>query len=191
MEEALTEARKALAENEIPIGAVIVKDGEIIGRGHNRTEGNGDTTAHAEMEAIREASKVLRETLGWRRLTGCDMYVTMEPCSMCAGALVWSRIENLYIGVMDPKAGACGSVFNIVQDERLNHRVEVHEIPDGPLKEKCGSIVRNFFRELRAQEKARKKAAASCSCGEEHGEIPQTSATTEIKGDSSGSENGL
>lgn len=174
MEEALKEAEKALAENEIPIGAVIVKDGEIIGRGHNRTEGNGDTTAHAEMEAIREASKVLRETLGWRRLTGCDMYVTMEPCSMCAGALVWSRIENLYIGVMDPKAGACGSVFNIVQDERLNHRVEVHEIPDGPLKERCGSIVRNFFRELRAQEKARKKAAAGCSCCAEQGESAQT-----------------
>jgi len=157
MKEALSEARKALELNEIPIGCVIVKDGEIIGRGHNRTETDKDTTAHAEMVALRQASKYLGETLGWRRLTGCDMYVTMEPCSMCAGALVWSRIENLYIGVRDPKAGGCGSVLNIVQDDRLNHQVNVYEIEEGPIKEECGEIVRQFFRELRALEKAKKK----------------------------------
>ena len=157
MEEALKEAQKALEFNEIPIGCVIVKDGEIIGRGHNRTETDKDTTAHAEMVALRQASKHLGETLGWRRLTGCDMYVTMEPCSMCAGALVWSRIENLFIGVRDPKAGGCGSVLNIVQDERLNHQVNVYEIEEGPLKTECGEIVRRFFRELRDLEKQAKQ----------------------------------
>ena len=101
MKEALKEAQKAAEMGEIPVGAVIVKDGEIISRGHNLTETTKDPTAHAEIIAIREASKVLG---GWR-LIGCDMYVTMEPCSMCAGALVWSRIEHLYIGADDPKTG--------------------------------------------------------------------------------------
>ena len=156
MQEALEEAKKALEANEIPVGAVIVKDGQIIGRGHNSTETDRDTTAHAEINAIRQAAGYLGETLGWRRLSGCDMYVTMEPCAMCAGALVWARIENLYFGVSDPKAGACGSVMNIVQDERLNHQVNVLEIEDGPLKTECGEIIRNFFRNLRALEKIKK-----------------------------------
>lgn len=153
MLEALAEARKAAEKGEIPVGAVIVKDGEIIGRGHNSTETDRDTTAHAEMVAIRQASRHLGETLGWRRLTGCDMYVTMEPCAMCAGAIVWARIEHLYIGTMDPKAGACGSVFNIVQEQKLNHYVEIIQIEDGPIKEECQEIIRRFFRKLRDRKK--------------------------------------
>lgn len=156
MKEALIEAETAGKQGEIPVGAVIVKDGEIIGRGHNSTEGDGDPTAHAEINAIRMAGKRLRETLGWRRLTGCDMYVTMEPCSMCAGALVWARIDNLYVGVMDPKAGGCGSVLNIIQEEKLNHHINLYEIEQGPIKCECGKIVQDFFRELRLQQKIKK-----------------------------------
>ncbi len=157
MLEALKEAQEAGKKGEIPVGAIIEKDGVIIGRGHNLTENSKDTTAHAEIVALRQASKFLGETLGWRRLTGCNMYVTMEPCSMCAGALVWARIEKLYIGTMDPKAGACGSVFNIVQEPRLNHQVEIIEWEEGPLKEQCGEVVRDFFRELRRREKISKE----------------------------------
>ena len=142
MKEALKEAEKAAAMGEVPIGAVVVKDCIIIGRGHNKTETAKDPTAHAEMEAIRAASAALG---GWR-LLGCDMYVTAEPCSMCAGAIVWSRIENLYIGTMDPKAGACGSVFNIVQEDKLNHQVNV---TTGILQEECSRLLKDFFRSLR------------------------------------------
>ena len=138
-------------------GAVIVKDGEIIGRGHNLTETEKDPTAHAEIVAIRQAGRKLGETLGWRRLTGCSMYVTVEPCSMCAGAIVWARIEKLYIGTMDPKAGGCGSVFNIVQEQKLNHQVEVFEIEEGSTKTRCQEIVRDFFRELRDLKKNTKE----------------------------------
>ena len=157
MLEALEEAKKAKELGEIPVGAIIEKDGVIIGRGHNSTETDHDPTAHAEMNAIRMASGYLGETLGWRRLTGCNMYVTMEPCSMCAGALVWARIEKLYIGTPDPKAGACGSVYNIVQDERLNHRLEVFYEEDGPVKTECQEIIRSFFRELRSIQKTTRK----------------------------------
>ena len=142
MAEALKEAEIAAASGEIPVGAVIVRDGEIIARGHNMTETMKDPTAHAEMLAIRRAAQKLG---GWR-LTGCRMYVTAEPCSMCAGAIVWSRIETLYIGTMDPKAGACGSVFNIPQEERLNHFVEIET---GLMKEECSLIMKDFFRKLR------------------------------------------
>lgn len=142
MEEALKEAKKAAAMGEIPVGAVIVKDGEIIARGHNLTETDKDPTAHAEMIAIRSAAK----TLGGWRLPGCTMYVTLEPCSMCAGAIVWSRIENLVIGTMDPKGGACGSVFNIVQEPALNHYVHVET---GCMQEQCAEVMRSFFRDLR------------------------------------------
>lgn len=157
MLEALKEAEKAREKGEIPIGAVIVKDGEIIGRGHNLTETAKDPTAHAEIVAIRQAGRKLGETLGWRRLTGCSMYVTVEPCSMCAGAIVWARIEKLYIGTMDPKAGGCGSVFNIVQEQKLNHQVEVFEIEEGSTKTRCQEIVRDFFRELRDLKKNTKE----------------------------------
>lgn len=142
MKEALAEAKKAAAAGEVPVGAVIVKDGEIIGRGHNETETDKDPTAHAEMIAIRQAAKNLG---GWR-LTGCTMYVTTEPCSMCAGAIVWSRISRLFIGTMDPKSGACGSVFNIPQESRLNHFVEIET---GLMQEECSSLMKSFFKELR------------------------------------------
>ena len=142
MKEALAEAKKAAAAGEVPVGAVIVKDGEIIGRGHNETETAKDPTAHAEMIAIRQAAKNLG---GWR-LTGCTMYVTTEPCSMCAGAIVWSRISRMFIGTMDPKSGACGSVFNIPQESRLNHFVEIET---GLMQEECSSLMKSFFKELR------------------------------------------
>lgn len=142
MKEALAEAKKAAAAGEVPVGAVIVKDGEIVGRGHNETETAKDPTAHAEMIAIRQAAKNLG---GWR-LTGCIMYVTTEPCSMCAGAIVWSRISRLFIGTMDPKSGACGSVFNIPQESRLNHFVEIET---GLMQEECSSLMKSFFKELR------------------------------------------
>ena len=145
MEEAIIEAKKAFELGEVPVGAVIVKDGEIVARAHNLTETSKDPTAHAEMLAIRKAA----EALGGWRIKGCSMYVTLEPCSMCAGALVWSRMENLYIGARDPKAGACGSVFNIVESERLNHRVHVEY---GLMENECSELLKSFFRELRVQQ---------------------------------------
>ena len=143
MEEALKEAQKAAALGEVPIGAVIVRGGEIVGRGHNMTETAKDPTAHAEIEAIRQAAKNLG---GWR-LIGCDMYVTAEPCAMCAGAIGWSRIQTLYIGAMDPKAGSCGSVVNLF-DLPYNHRPEITR---GVLEDACASELRTFFRTLRAR----------------------------------------
>ena len=149
MEEALCEAKKAAAMGEIPVGAVIVREGQIIARGHNRTETDKDPTAHAEMIAIRQAA----EKLGGWRLPGCTMYVTLEPCSMCAGAIVWSRIEKLVIGTMDPKGGACGSVFNIVQEPRLNHYTEIET---GCMQETCAELMKSFFRDLRKRRKDNK-----------------------------------
>ncbi|MBQ9972810.1 MAG: tRNA adenosine(34) deaminase TadA [Firmicutes bacterium] len=144
MIEALKEAQKAAELGEIPVGAVIERDGVIVGRGHNLTETTKDPTAHAEMIAIREAAK----TLGGWRLLGCNMYVTCEPCSMCAGAMVWARIKKVYIGTMDPKGGACGSVFNIPQEPRLNHQIEIET---GLMQEECATIMKNFFKELRTK----------------------------------------
>ena len=148
MAEALKEAEKAAEMGEVPVGAVIVRDGEVIAKGHNMTESTKDPTAHAEMLAIRRASQKLG---GWR-LIGCHMYVTAEPCSMCAGAIVWSRIEKLFIGTMDPKAGACGSVFNIPQEKKLNHFVEIET---GVMEEECAQIMRDFFRKLRSKNNKR------------------------------------
>lgn len=148
--EALEEATKAANEGEVPVGAVIVKDGVIVGRGHNRVETLKDPTAHAEMEAIRMAAR----TLGGWRLIGCEMYVTAEPCSMCAGAIVWSRIEKLCIGTMDPKAGACGSVFNIPQEEKLNHFTEIET---GLMQEECSQIMKDFFKKLRIKKSEDKR----------------------------------
>ncbi len=142
MTEALVEAKHAFDIGEVPIGAVIVKDGEIIARAHNLTETENDPTAHAETLAIREASS----KLGSARLSGCQMYVTVEPCSMCAGALVWARVEKLYIGTMDRKAGACGSVFDIVDSPKLNHRLEVET---GIMEDECKELMQKFFRQLR------------------------------------------
>lgn len=142
MIEALEEAKKAEKIGEIPIGAIIEKDGQIIGRGHNQVETLKDPTAHAEILAIKDAA----DHLGGWRLTGCNMYVTIEPCSMCSGAMVWSRINKVYIGAMDPKGGACGSIFNIVQEERLNHFIEIET---GIMEEECRQIVQDFFKRLR------------------------------------------
>lgn len=142
MSEALAEAEKAFALGEVPVGAVVVKDGQIVGRGHNSTETDKDPTCHAEIAALKDAAK----TLGGWRLIGCDMYVTTEPCAMCAGAIVLARIERLYVGTMDPKAGACGSLRNIVCDDRLNHQVE---LTTGIMQEECSEILKRFFRKLR------------------------------------------
>lgn len=142
MIDALAEAQKAYDYGEIPIGAVVEKDGIIIGRGHNLTETLKDPTAHAELIAIREAAK----TLGGWRLLDCNLYVTCEPCAMCAGAIVWSRIKKVFIGTMDPKGGACGSVFNIIQEERLNHFVEIET---GLMEAECSGMMKAFFKELR------------------------------------------
>ncbi len=145
MAEALKEARAAAEEGEVPVEAVIVREGEIIARAHNMTEQAKDPTAHAEMLAIKAAASLLG---GWR-LPGCSMYVTVEPCCMCAGAIVWSRIGKLYIGTMDPKAGACGSLYNIPADSRLNHNVEIET---GLMGDECSRLMKDFFRKLRTEE---------------------------------------
>lgn len=142
MTEALAEARRAAAIGEVPIGAVVVREGEVLGRGYNRREIDGDPLAHAEILAIRQAAGAMG---GWR-LTGCTMYVTLEPCPMCAGALVASRVERLVYGAADPKAGYCGSLGNIVQDPRLNHRLEVTA---GVLVGESAELLRGFFASLR------------------------------------------
>ena len=146
MQEALAEARRAAEIGEVPIGAVIVRDGEsgkeIIGRGYNRREIDHDPLAHAEILAIRQAAG---RKEGWR-LTGCTMYVTLEPCAMCAGALVNSRIERLVWGAPDPKAGWCGTLGNLVQDPRLNHRLQMTA---GVLEEDSAALLRGFFASLR------------------------------------------
>ncbi|KAF5046937.1 tRNA adenosine(34) deaminase TadA [Sedimentibacter saalensis] len=144
MKEALNEAYKAYEINEVPIGAVIVRNGEIVGRGYNQKETLKDATLHAEISAIKDACKNLG---GWR-LPGCTMYVTLEPCAMCAGALVNARIEKLVVGTRDLKTGACGSVLNIVQMEKLNHQIDVRL---GILEEECTAIIKDFFSELRKQ----------------------------------------
>ncbi len=142
MEEALKEAKKAYDKLEVPVGAVIVKDGKIIARAHNLKETKYDTTNHAEILAIQKASKKLKN---WR-LTECEMYVTLEPCSMCAGALINARVKKVYIGANDEKAGAAGSVLNLFKDYKFNHNVEAEK---GILKEECENILKNFFRQLR------------------------------------------
>lgn len=146
MQEALNEAIKAYELKEIPIGAIIVRNGEVIGRGHNLKETLKDATLHAEISAIKNACNNLK---GWR-LPGCTMYVTLEPCSMCAGALVNARVEKLVIGARDLKTGACGSVLNIVQMDKLNHQVDV---VFGVMEEECSSLLSDFFKELRKNKK--------------------------------------
>lgn len=142
MKEALKEAKKAYKKLEIPVGAIIVKNGEIIARAHNIKEEKKDTTKHAEIIAIQKASKKLQN---WR-LTDCEMYVTLEPCSMCAGAIIGSRIKKLYVGTMDEKTGACGSVLNLLKDYTFNHKVELET---NILSEECEKILKQFFKELR------------------------------------------
>ncbi|USG68297.1 tRNA adenosine(34) deaminase TadA [Brevibacillus ruminantium] len=142
MRAAMEEAQKAAALGEVPIGAVIVRNGEIVGRGYNLRETKKDPTLHAEMIAIREASARLG---GWR-LIGCTLYVTLEPCPMCAGALVQSRVEQVVFGASDPKAGCAGTLMNLLHEERFNHQVPV--IP-GVLADECGQLLKDFFRGLR------------------------------------------
>ena len=142
MAEALAEARRAAAEGEVPIGAVLVAEGRIAGRGRNARERLQDPTAHAEVLALQEAAR----TLGRWRLTGSTMYATLEPCPMCAGALVNARVDRLVYGVADPKAGAVDTLFDVVRDPRLNHRLAVTR---GVLADECGALLREFFRERR------------------------------------------
>ncbi|MBO4856068.1 MAG: tRNA adenosine(34) deaminase TadA [Bacilli bacterium] len=142
MKEALKEARKAELIDEVPIGCVIVKDDKIIARGHNQRETNQDPTGHAEIIAIKKASKKLNS---WR-LEGCDIYVTLEPCIMCSGAIIQSRISKVYYGASDPKGGALGSSINVLDAQNINHHPEVIS---GVLKEECSSIITNYFKAKR------------------------------------------
>lgn len=146
MKAALKLARKAADEGEVPVGAVVVCDGKIVGRGRNRRETKKNALCHAEIEAINKACKKLG---GWR-LHRCDLYVTLEPCPMCTGAIINSRIKTLYYGAPDPKAGSCGTLVNLF-DIAYNHKPEVVA---GLLEEECAETLRTFFRELRARKKA-------------------------------------
>ncbi len=142
MTEAIAQARQAAALGEVPVGAVIVRDGTVVARAGNRREVDGDPLAHAEILAVRQAA---RKVGNWR-LEGCTLYVTLEPCAMCAGALVLARIETLVYGARDPKGGFCGSLGDLVRDPRLNHRLEVRH---GILEETCSSLLKDFFVALR------------------------------------------
>ena len=146
MKEALKQAKKAYEKGEIPVGAIIVKEHKIIARAYNEKEGKHDATKHAEILAIQKASKKLKT---WR-LYDCEMYVTLEPCSMCAGALIQSRIRKVYIGTMDEKTGSCGSVLNLLEDYKFNHKVEIEY---GICKEECEKILKDFFKYLRESKK--------------------------------------
>ena len=148
MKEALKEANKAYKKDEIPVGAIIVKDDKIISRAHNTKETKYIATNHAEILAIQKACKKLKS---WRFI-GCEMYVTLEPCSMCAGALINSRIEKLYIGTLDEKTGACGSKLNLLEDYKFNHKIEINKYI---LKDECEKILKDFFKELRKRKKIR------------------------------------
>lgn len=142
MKEAIKEAKKAYGKLEVPIGAVIIKDGKIIARGHNQKEEKADTTMHAEIIAIKKASK----KIGAWRLNGCEMYVTLEPCPMCAGAIINARLDKIYIGTMDEKNGACGSVTDVLEEYKQNYKVQKEE---GIHQKECEEIIKKFFKELR------------------------------------------
>lgn len=146
MKEAIRQARKAYAIGEVPIGCVIVYEDRIIGRGYNRRTTDKNTLAHAELIAIRKASKKLGD---WR-LEGCTMYVTLEPCQMCSGAIVQSRMSRVVLGCMNPKAGCAGSILNLLQMEEFNHQVELET---GVLEEACSQMMKTFFKELRESKK--------------------------------------
>ena len=142
MAEALKEAEKSANFDEVPVGAVIVKDGKIIARGHNLRERSNDPTAHAEIMAIRKACKKLKS---WR-LEGCTIYVTIEPCSMCAGTILWTRIQRVVYGANDPKGGALGSSYNLFEVKNINHKVEITR---GVLENRCAGLMTSFFRNKR------------------------------------------
>ena len=153
MKEAIRQAKKAYKLDETPIGCVIVHDGKIIGRGYNRRNTDKSPLAHAEITAIRKASRKLGD---WR-LEECTLYVTLEPCQMCAGAIVQSRVTRVVVGCMNPKAGCAGSILNLLDMKEFNHRAELET---GILEEECSALMTGFFRELRERKKMRKKAAA-------------------------------
>lgn len=150
MKAAIAQAKKAAALDEVPIGCVIVQDGKIIARGYNRRNTDKNTLAHAELAAIRKASK---KTGDWR-LEDCTMYVTLEPCQMCAGAIVQSRLQRVVIATMNPKAGCAGSILNLLQMEAFNHQVEITR---GVREEECATMLSDFFRKLRQKKKNAKE----------------------------------
>lgn len=154
MKEALKQAQKAYALGEVPIGCVIVRDGKIIGRGYNRRNTDKNTLSHAEITAIRKASRKVGD---WR-LEDCTLYVTLEPCQMCAGAIVQARIPEVVMGCMNPKAGCAGSILNILDMPEFNHQVQVSK---GILEQECSEMLKIFFRELRIRNKAEKKRTLS------------------------------
>ncbi len=153
MKEAIKQARRAYRLNEVPIGCVIVYKDEIIGRGYNRRNTDKNTLSHAELNAIRKASRKMGD---WR-LEDCTMYITLEPCQMCAGAIVQSRMKRVVVGSMNPKAGCAGSVLNLLQVDRFNHQVEFEK---GVLEEECTAMLKQFFKELREAKKWRTSAVA-------------------------------
>ncbi len=150
MKEAVKQAKKAYALGEVPIGCVIAYEGKIIARGYNRRTVDKNTLAHAELSAIKKASKKMGD---WR-LEGCTMYVTLEPCQMCSGAIVQSRIDRVVIGCMNPKAGCAGSILNLLQMAQFNHQVEIEK---GILEEECSQMLKLFFKELREKKKREKE----------------------------------
>lgn len=150
MRVAIEEAKKAEALVEVPIGAIVVHQGQIIGRGHNLRETTQNATTHAEMIAIQEACKAI----GSWRLEETQLYVTLEPCPMCSGAMIFSRVKEVYFGAYDPKGGTAGTLMNLLEDERFNHQAEVE---GGILEEECGELLSVFFRNLRAKKKKLKK----------------------------------
>jgi len=154
MQAAIAEAERAAAKGEVPIGAVVVHDGQIIGRGHNLRETSNDPTSHAEMVAIRQAAA----SIGHWRLLETILYVTLEPCVMCMGAIILARIPRLVYACRDPRAGAVGSIYDFARDDRFNHKVEVTE---GVLGAQCSTMLSGFFQELRAGRKAAKPPSAS------------------------------
>ncbi len=171
MKEAIRQAKKAAAIGEVPIGCVIVCEGRIVARGYNRRTTDKNTLAHAELQAIRKASRKLGD---WR-LEGCTMYVTLEPCQMCAGALVQARMTEVVIGCMNPKAGCAGSILNLLEMPEFNHQVKVVR---GVLEEECSMLLKTFFQDLRERLKEEKRAAR---------EAAEREATVEAAGEAAGS----
>lgn len=154
MRQAITQAKKAAAIGDVPIGCVIVCDGKVIARGYNRRNRDKTALAHAELIAIKKASRVMGD---WR-LEGCTMYITLEPCQMCAGAIVQARIDRVVVGCMNPKAGCAGSVLDLLHVEKFNHQVEFES---GVLYEQCSSLLKNFFRDLREKNRLEKLRSES------------------------------
>ena len=159
MREALKEAQKAYDQAEVPIGAVVVLNGEIIGRGYNIREKEQDATLHAEIKAIRQAN----QHLGSWRLEDCELFVTLEPCPMCSGAMILARMKRVVFGAFDPKAGTAGTFMNLLQDSRFNHQVEVEQ---GILEDECKEILQTFFKGLRERNKQRKQEAKQAPLSE-------------------------